>query len=205
MKEKTNIFLRTCVIICIWGTVIYFSLRSCVSCIHKDRQKNEIELRKQFVADSIAHVKDSLEHDPNYQDSLMKVRQEMEKERAEFKSWYDTHTLVIIKEKDDSIKLFHSTTSCLTFGYYSYNMYAYKHDDMDDLFLFKLVTLKEALDKGFSQCEDCEEIESVYGKYENGEIVDFDKVEEIARDYFDMIKPDEYDPDYRPDYDYYER
>ena len=197
MKEKLSSALSYCLGLCIWGVIIYFTFGRCVS---RNIQERKEKQRREFLADSLAKrkqfVADSLANDPHYQDSIRTERERIDREFEEMEAWERAHTLVLVC---DSTKTYHTSTKCDSLlrihdGYFL-------RLGTENINAYRLVTEQEALDKGYEFCKDCEEIEDISRKYEDGEIVDLEDVEEIARENFDMIKPEEYEPD-EPDYDY---
>lgn len=118
----------------------------------KREEANNAHLRDSIAKDSLLRIKfhdDSLKAVMNtkeYKDSVEAVRA---KEREE----YLKNTMVICL-KDDS--LFHSSTSC---------------EWIEGCVGLHLIPLGKALNMGLEECPECEERESVYSGYLDGEYI----------------------------------
>lgn len=178
MKEKLSSALSYCLGLCIWGVIIYFTFGRCVS---RNIQERKEKQRREFLADSLAKrkqfVADSLTNDPHYQDRLRTEKERIDRKREERRKWIGTHTLVVIGEWNDSIdNLYHTTTKCNTL--YNYHDTTLHARGTRDIKKYKLVSELAAIEMGYEECSSCEEFEDIYNRYEDGEIVDLEDVEE---------------------------
>lgn len=178
--------------------IVFGCYKGCVIQRKKKEEKERKELREKFIADSIAHVKDSLENDVHYQDSIRKIREEFRKMVAEGEEWEDKHTMVIICDFDS---LYHTTSVCDSLLSYRIDKYKYARGTKD-VSQYRLSTKYKADSIGYHECYSCFEINYVFSDYTDGELVMFSDVPQIAKESFDMIDPDDYNlpPDFGYEY-----
>lgn len=164
MKDNLKIAFWYCLMICFWGIILYFGIRSCVSCDKEDKQIKTENLRDQFIKDSLAHVADSLANDSCYQDSIRRVRENIYREWKERDLKKREHTLVLIC---DSPKIYHTNTKCS-------RIYRHKQGT-ENMNAYKLTSEQKAIDANYKFCSFCNEIEEVYWKYEDGVLVEYNE------------------------------
>ena len=142
---------------------------------HQKEKKHEAYIEKKRN-DSIrkAFIKDSLAHDPHYQDSLRR-------EKVRYEKWEKEEKLIKQSEiagfsiEGDSV--YH--TALHVVGFIEDHSLGFTLLDRPKL---RFYTMNEVRARSLSLCDVCEEIDNVFNKYLNHEIINI----EDARDY-DLI------------------
>lgn len=180
MDQKENI--KTCLGCAIWFIVAVLICRSCdwYSSYQKKKEhqayieeKRNDSIRKAFIADSLAH-------DPRYQDSIRKEELFLKKWLEE-QSAIDKTTLIGFAIDGDSIyhysmhDLYIDNNHCHSYGFST---------SIREQIIF--LTLEEVEELGLKLCNICKEMDDIYNKYTDNEIIPI----EDAKDY-DLIPIEE--------------
>lgn len=178
------------VLCCVFGYSWYSSYKI-------DKQKEErIEairqdsIRKAFIADSLAH-------DQHYQDSVRMVEEKYKKWKVLHDSICNEEVIGFIYLPDDNFyhSVFHSLGRKEDGRHHGYSIW-----DIPEL---RFVSKQELNANHYEKCPTCEEIEDVYWRYEEGELIDVEEihkyVEDNTEDFEELFDSKRDEPDFDND------
>lgn len=112
-----------------------------------------------------AIIRDSLNHDPRYQDSLRREKAAFE-EYERLLAFYQEKEFIGIVYGNDTVyhTCFHTIHDIENNSIYL----NFIDEDIDSLWL---LTNKKAKELGIKECEKCEEINTIYSEYEEGDLI----------------------------------
>ncbi len=191
MKELNKSLLAVLIVLCcVFGCSWYNSYK-------KNKQKEEYlaaqcqgSIRKAFIADSLAH-------DPHYQDSVRKAEEEYLKWKALHDSICREEVVGFIYLPDDDFyhSVFHSLGRKEDRQRHGYSIW-----DIPEL---KFMSKQELKTNHYEKCPTCKEIEDVYWKYDNGELIDVEDIREYIKDnsedFEDLFENEQDEPDFDND------
>lgn len=149
---------------CIITIIVILSLLGGCSW-YKSYQRQQLFERKRAKAIREAFIKDSLKHDPKYQDSI-KQEELLWDKLLRMEDYYQEREIVGIVWYDHTVyhSCFHDIKE-IPVNKYSINV-CFTIEDINNL---RFITKKEADDLGIKECEECEEIKRIYEKYKDEE------------------------------------
>lgn len=190
MKESTRnrlgCLVWIVVILCFWGGCQWYDS-------YKEAKRKEA-VKDKVTKDSIrrAFVKDSLEHDPHYVDSMARV----EKER---KIWEEEEKAIRQTELIGFVLIGDSVYHTCMHDVHRHDGHRYNFT-LQESSAIRFVTSNDIENGSYEMCSECSEIEDAYIKYNDGELFTEDDTEkhdlipvDEACEYCNMAK--EYDDD----------
>ncbi|MCR5242994.1 MAG: hypothetical protein K6D61_08975 [Prevotella sp.] len=193
--DKDNVKAWSSCLLWIVGALILY--KGCN--LYSSYEKEAYIEKKQNDSIRQAFIKDSLAHDPRYQDSVRKAKEQLEKWTAEQEE-IDRQTIVGFMLLGDSV--YHTFFHVVKI--YKEHSYGFMNVDKSRL-LF--ITKQDITNKSFQFCSECEEKEDLIMSIEDGEYIHEDDIEDYVRenidyfreDIFDNVRDDVEEHDYRED------
>ena len=153
------------------STILLFKGCDWYSSYQKEKKHEAYIEKKRNDSIRKAFIKDSLAHDPHYQDSLKMVEVKYKKWKEE-QDAIDIDKLVGFVKTGDSV--YH--TSFHTIDFIREHTYGFMISDRP---ILRFVTAIEVEKNKLTLCDECEETELIRMRYDDGELFD----EENARDH----------------------
>ena len=188
MSDKTkNLF--GCLL---WIMIAVFIYKGCDWYSQYKKENAKAEYNEKMKNDSIrkAFIKDSLAHDPHYQDSIRIEEEKYQKWKLEHDSISNEEIVGFVLDGDS---VYHSTFHSMEIrNDYNFSIY--------DMLNLRFISRKEAEENQFKLCEECSDIYYAHSAYENGELIDIFDIDEYVKDnsedfedLFEYLKEERFD------------
>ena len=203
--DKDNLKAWSSCLLWILGALLLYKGCDWYSSYQKEKEHKAYIEKKQNDSIRKAFIKDSLAHDPHYQDSVCKANERFEKWMREQEE-INRETIVGFMLSGDSV--YHTSFHTIIFN--GEHSYGFMNVDKSRL-LF--LTGQDITNNSYRLCSECEEKEDFIMSMENGEYIHEDDIKDYFRDNIELFKDDieEYVNDNkedfydeREDYDYRE-